>query len=120
MGTVTYDRDGNATVTVNDQGIERKVTIAGDPNSPKFDCPDGIEEKLSPYDILAGKMQLASDDTRKDMTALERRHPDSAAAPKSVIAKWEALQARDKRLVARYNRAVDKRNAILDTDCTTE
>jgi len=118
-GAVTYDSDGSATVTVKDQGIERKVTLPMQAGGPNYKCPDDIKEKLSPYDILAGRMRLASQDVRRDLKALEARYPDRDA-PVSVIRQYHAMAQRDDRLVNRYNRAIDKRNAAIAADCSKQ
>jgi hypothetical protein len=117
-GAVTYDDNGAATVTIADHGVNRTVNLPMEKGGKRFKCPDGIETKLSPYDILGGRIQLTIEDVRRDEKAIVTRY-DADTAPRAVMHKYKLLVARDHRLTARFNRTVDKHNAVIDANCET-
>jgi hypothetical protein len=114
-GAVAYNEDGSATVTIKGKsGGEQTVRLEAGGKS--FSCPDGTEEKLSPYDIELGRIHLTIRQVRRQERKLETRYPDHNA-PAPVADRDNALLRRDKRLVSAYNSTVDRRNAIIDADC---
>lgn len=115
--SVTYDDEAGATVAVADQGADQKATLPIEVGGTTYDCPLDINEKRAPYDGLAGRMEVALRSVRRDADGIEARYPEGVA-PHSVVQEHNALVSREKRLIARFNRAVAKSNAILDSDCT--
>jgi hypothetical protein len=114
-GAVAYNEDGSATVTVKDKaGVAQTVRLES--GGKTFSCPDGTEEKVSPHDIRLGRIDLTIRRVRRQERKLEMQYPDHNA-PALAADRYNALLRRDKRLVSAYNSTVDRRNAIIDTDC---
>lgn len=114
-GAVAYNDDGSATVTIKDKsGGEQTVQLRG--GGKTFSCPDGTEEKVSPYDIRAGRFDLTIRQVRRRERKLEAQYP-SHNARTPVARRYNALLRRDKRLVSAYNSTVDTRNEVIDADC---
>ncbi len=84
-----------------------------------FSCPAGINDKVKPYDVALGRIDLTLRPVRRAERAIERQYP-SHHAPLAVLHRYEALQRRDDQLVSAYNREVDRRNALIHRDCTQE
>jgi hypothetical protein len=115
--SVSYDDEGGTTVAIDDQGAERKVTLPVEVGGKTYECPVGTSEKRAIYDGLAGRIEAALQDVRRDADRIEARYPDGVA-PHSTVRRYSALISREKRLITRFNRAAAKSNAILESDCT--
>lgn len=115
-GSVVYDDSGTATVTIKNKGGEQTVRLFGDKGGKSYSCPPGTEDKLSPHDIKAGRIELTLRQVRRQERRIEKKYPD-AAPPQAVIDHYEALNRRDNRLVSAYNAEIDAHNAILESDC---
>ena len=115
-GAVAYDSDGTATVTVTDeQGREESVQIKGD-GGQSFSCPEGIEARVEPIDIEAGRVKVTLRRVRKQLKAIDRRYPGKAA-PADVADRYNGLVKRENRLVDAYNDSIGEHNAVLTADC---
>jgi hypothetical protein len=75
----------------------------------------GINEKLKPYDLAAGRIKLTLLRVRRVEHALLRQYP--GGAPDAVVTHFNTLKRRDDRLVAAYNREIRGHNAIIRRDC---
>lgn len=118
-GTVIYNHNGSTTVRVKDSktGKVESVDIGG--AGKAFSCPAGTHNKLEPYDLEAGRIQLTLLRVRSVERGIERRYPGHHA-PTVVARRYNALLRRDDRLVSAFNRVVDAHNAILSRDCTSK
>ncbi len=116
VGSVAYNPDGSATVTIDDHGKKTTVNLPMEVGGKSYDCPDGIDDKLSPYDVRAGRITLTLRQVRKQEKAIEKAHPDGNAS-KAVSQRYVRLTRKDDRLVDLFNDTVDERNAILERDC---
>ena len=116
-GTVAYNNHGDATVKIKDaHGQVHTVVIKGN-SGKQFSCPSGTDDKLKPYDLKAGRIELTLQGVRRSERAIQRRYP-KAAAPEKVIVTYKTLIARDDRLVDAFNSQVTAHNAILNRNCT--
>lgn len=118
VGAVTYGDDGTATVTIDDHGTKQTVSLPMEIGGKSYRCPDDTEAKISAFDINAGRIKLTLQRVRQQEKVIDKRHP-GRTVPKRVAVKYNKLLRRDDVLVDRFNSAVDERNAILRTDCTT-
>jgi hypothetical protein len=116
VGSVAYNPDGSATVTIDDHGKKTKVDLPIEAGGKAYSCPADVDDKLAPYDVRAGRITLTLRQVRKQEKAIEKAHP-GRTAPKAVARRYNRLAARDDRLVDLFNDAVDERNAILERDC---
>jgi hypothetical protein len=82
----------------------------------KIDDHDGIDDRLLPYDVRAGRITLTLRQVRKQEKAIEKARPDGNAS-KAVSQRYVRLTRKDARLVDLFNDTVDERNAILERDC---
>jgi hypothetical protein len=116
---VHYDSNGKTSVTVKDAVHHRTESVQLSGASGKtYSCPPGTRAKIEPHDLLAGRIEITLRHVRKTERTIERRYPNHRAAG-SVVDRYNALQRRDHKLVAAFNREVDAHNAILGSDCTT-
>jgi hypothetical protein len=117
--SVVYD-NGDATVTITNPktGQTQSVTITGD-DGRTFSCPSGTREKVEPMIVTMARIDLTLQKVRSQIRRIENEYPGHVA-PGSVIAQYEALALRDKRLVTAYNDTVGQHNAVIDRDCTPE
>jgi hypothetical protein len=116
VGSVAYNPDGSATVTIDDHGKKTTVNLPMEADGKSYTCPDDIDAKLSPYDVRAGRITLTLRQVRKQEKAIEKAHPGGVAS-KPVTQKYNRLTRKDDRLVDLFNKTVDERNAILERDC---
>jgi hypothetical protein len=115
-GKVAYDKSGGATVKITDSsGHVQTVHIAA-AGGKGFSCPSGTRDKLEPLDVELGRIELTLQRVRRQEHAIERRYP-KFVAPHSVAVRFNALQAREGRLVAAYNSDVDAHNAVIRRAC---
>jgi hypothetical protein len=144
VGAVTHGDDGSTKVTItDDKGHQQTVEIAGG-NGKTFSCPSGVDAKLEPIDIEAGRIKITMQNNRKELDALDtridaakkvidgldKRYP-TGEAPHKVVVRYnrlvknanrlvkrdKALVKRDDQLVDAYNAAIDRHNAVLDAEC---
>jgi hypothetical protein len=117
---IVYNKNGSETVKIKDPktGQVRSVSIAG-ATGAQYSCPSGTRAKLEPYDIEAGRIKLTLEKVRAQERAILRQYP-SHRAPHAVVVRFKALGRRDSQLVSAFNTEVDRRNAILDQDCTAQ
>jgi hypothetical protein len=102
-------------VTIKDKsGGEQTVRLEG--GGRTCSCPAGTEEKLSPHDIMLGRIGFTIRQMRRQERRFEARYP-AHAAPGPVVDRYNAPLRRHKRLVLADNSTVDRRNAIIDADC---
>ncbi len=118
VGAVTYGDDGTATVTIEDHGTKHTVTLPMEVGGKSYSCPSATQDKISSYDVNAGRIKLTLQQVRRQEKVIDKRHP-GRTAPKAVARRYNKLLRRDDDLVDRFNSAVDDRNAILRTDCTS-
>jgi hypothetical protein len=118
VGAVTYSDDGTPTVTVKDHGTKSKVTLPMERDGKTYHCPTGTQDKVSPYDVNAGRIKLTLQKVRQQEKAIKKRYPGTRA-PKVIADRFNKLARRDDALVDRFNIAVDERNAIISRDCTS-
>ena len=116
VGSVAYNPDGSATVTIDDHGKQMKVDLPMEAGGKSYNCPDGVDDTLEPFDVRAGRITLTLRQVRKQEKAIEKAHPGRTAT-KAVARKYNRLAAKDDRLVDLFNDTVDERNAILERDC---
>lgn len=117
-GSVAYNQHGDATVKIKDaSGKVHSVVIKSNNNGKSFSCPTGTHDRLRPYDIAAGRIELTLQTVRRSERAIVRRYPGHDA-PRAVILRYRALAHRDDRLVAAYNAQIDAHNTIIDRACT--
>lgn len=97
-----------------------------------YSCPPGTGDKLKPMERTAGATELKLTSTRRDLRsadrrlkALDKRYPGNTAPTQAIADEYNGtlrrarrLDAREGRLVRQYNRAIDARNAVLDSDCS--
>jgi hypothetical protein len=115
VGAVAYDDSGTPTVSIDDHGKKSQVTLAMD-GGKSYSCRPSVEDRLEPHDITAGRITLTRKRVRRQERRIESRYPNHRA-PDAVVDRYNGLVHRDKRLVRAYNAEIDKRNAILDSDC---
>jgi hypothetical protein len=115
-GTVVYNNHGDATVKIKNEKTGRVQSVRIEAGGKEYLCPMGINEKLKPYDLAAGRIKLTLRQVRRVEHALLRQYP--GGAPGSVVTHYNALGRRDDRLVAAYNREIRGHNAILRRDCS--
>jgi hypothetical protein len=118
VGAVTYSDDGTPTVTVEDHGTKSNVTLPMLVGGKTYSCPASTEDKISPYDVNAGRIKLTLQRVRRQEKSIKERYPGTRA-PKVIADRFNKLARRDDALVDRFNSAVDERNAIIRSDCTT-
>ena len=121
VGAATYNDDGTTTVTIDEHNTpddardDARVTFKTEGKA--YSCPEGVEEKLEPGDIEAGRIQITLRRTRKQLRAIEKSHPGDTLPP-AVYDGYHKLSERYDALVDRFNDQVDRHNAILEADCT--
>jgi hypothetical protein len=117
-GTVIYQNNGDTTVEIKNERSGRVQTVEiSTAGGQTFSCPVGTRDKLEPHDIKLGRIKLTLQNVRRAERKIERRYP-SHEAPGNVVNRYDALGRRDDQLVQAFNTGVDRRNAILDRDCT--
>lgn len=116
---VTYRDDGDATVTVGDRdnGPAKAVTLPIEVGGTTYRCPLDVNKRRAPYDGLAGRTKADIEDVKRELDRIGTRYPDGVA-PSAVVRRYNSLRSREKRLIARFNGAIDTSNAILESDCT--
>jgi hypothetical protein len=117
VGTVAYNNHGDATVKIKNDQTGRVQRVRIDAGGKEFSCPLGIDDKLKPYDLAAGRIKLTLLGVRRQVRTILRQYP-SQEAPGSVVNRFDALQRRDDKLVAAYNVEIRGHNAIIRRDCT--
>jgi hypothetical protein len=97
-----------------------------------YSCPPGTDDKLKPMERTAGATKLKLTATRRALRsagrrlkALDKLYPGNTAPTQAIadgyngtLRRERRLDAREGRLVRQYNRAIDARNAVLDSDCS--
>lgn len=116
VGTVVYNNHGDATVKIKNEKTGRVQSVRIEAGGREFVCPMGINEKLKPYDLAAGRIKLTLLRVRRVENALLRRYPSGASD--AVVTHFNTLKRRDDRLVAAYDREIRGHNAIIRSDCT--
>ena len=81
-----------------------------------YSCPLGTGDKLQPYRVRMGALELQLRHTRAQERAIARRYGHTL--PAGPWARWTRLRHRDHHLVHAYNVQVDEHNAVIDSDCT--
>jgi hypothetical protein len=116
---VTYRDDGDATVTIgqSDTGSAKAVTLPIEAGGTTYSCPLDVNEKRAPYDGVAGRTKADIQDVKRELDRLGARYP-AGVAPSAIVRRYNSLRSREKRLIARFNGAIDKSNAILESYCT--
>lgn len=115
-GTVVYNNHGDATVKIKNEKTGRVQRVRIKAGGKSFLCPVGIDDKLKPYDLVAGRIRLTLRQVRREEHVLLAQYP--GGAPASVVTHFNTLHRRDDRLVAAYNREIRGHNAVLRHDCT--
>jgi len=116
-GTVVYNTHGDATVKIMNEKTGRVQSVRIEAGGKSFLCPLGMDDKLKPYDLAAGRIKLTLGQVRGEEHAILRQYP-SHRGPDSVVTHFNTLRRRDDRLVAAYNGEIRSHNAILRRDCT--
>jgi hypothetical protein len=81
-----------------------------------YSCPLGTGDKLHPYRVRMGELELQLRKVRAQARAIARRYGHTL--PAGPWARWTRLLHRDHRLVHAYNVQVHEHNAIIDSVCT--
>ncbi len=117
-GSVIYKDNGDAVVQIRDKntGKVQSVQIGG-AHGRWFSCPAGTRDKVEPFDITLGRIKLTLRQLRRKEHGVEQRYP-SHYAPSAFVDSYRALLRRDHRLVSAFNVEMDKRNAVIDQECT--
>ncbi len=133
VGTVVYNKQGDATVRIKDEktGQVQTVTISG-VTGQTFSCPSGTRKKLEPYDIELGRIKITLNQVRsqelqseaksnqikaqlkqirRQTSAIERQYPNHQAPPE-VVDRYNTLRRHDDGLVSAYNLEVRRFNAL--------
>lgn len=116
-GTVVYNNHGDATVKIKNNHTGRVQRVRIEADGQTFSCPLGIDDKVKPYDIAAGRIKMTLLRVRRQERAIMRRYPGHLA-PGPVVDHVSALNSRDDKLVAAYNTKIRAHNAILRRDCS--
>ena len=97
-----------------------------------YSCPPGTGDKLKPMERTAGTAELKLTSIQRELRSADRRlkaldklYPGNTAPTQAIADQYNdtlrrarRLDAQEGRLVRQYNRAIDARNAVLDSDCT--
>ena len=119
-GKVAYDRNGDAVVKITNSKTGKVQTVhINSVQGKTYSCPSSAGSKLQSYDLEEGRIKLTLLQVRAQESKIEREYPGSVA-PHAVVVHYKALNHRDDRLVAAYNKEIDAHNAIIDRDCKAE
>jgi hypothetical protein len=104
-------RDPPAATNGQDAIVHVKLRYGG----KTYRCPVGTGEKLQPYRVRMGELELRLGRVRAQERAIARRYGHTLAA--GPWARWTRLLHREHHLVHAYNVQADEHNAIIDSDC---
>jgi hypothetical protein len=74
-GTVVYNNHGDATVKIKNEKTGRVQSVRIEAGGKSFLCPLGMDDKLKPCDLAAGRIKLTLRQVRGEEHAILRQYP---------------------------------------------
>jgi hypothetical protein len=115
--TSTHSVRSHRTAPAVTNGHSAVVSVTLRYGGKTYRCPLGTGDKLQPYRMRMGEIELPLRHVRAQERAIARRYGHTL--PAGPWARWTRLLRRERHLVHAYNVQADEHNAIIDSDCTT-